>query len=143
MTVWLKGRLLQFISFLLFIMINVITLKILFTVIEWVYVEKIDMWYLATLPLIGLLLLVFSYQFCKKFYFGYWRFILYIPFINVLIFFILNTYLIGLVGGHQGLEDDYAFGMILLVVIPIVWLLYVIPTVLGVRANKVSRPVKI
>jgi hypothetical protein len=75
------------------------------------------------------------YYIARKFDFGRWKYVLYIPFINEFLY-IVGIYTLP-IRTYLPMEDDnYGIGMLLLPLTLIMWIIFLVATLMGIQVRK-------
>ncbi|WP_248737193.1 hypothetical protein, partial [Neobacillus rhizosphaerae] len=76
------------------------------------------------------------YLLARRFDFGKWKYVFFIPFINEIMYGFLGLYILNIRNYFPMEDDDYGVGIILLPLTLIMWIVFVVSTFIGIQLKK-------
>ncbi|MDX8365828.1 hypothetical protein [Cytobacillus sp. IB215665] len=124
-------------NFIIFLFTTTIVLGIFFESFLAVYANKVSS-FLSVITILTLVLYIYiSYKLASKLYFGVWRYLLYIPLLNVILYIGTIPYYLLLRNAYNYVDEgDYGMGLTLLPLSITMWLIFICATFKGMLNRK-------
>lgn len=83
------------------------------------------------------------YIIARKFEFGRWKYVFFIPFINEMMYLFLGLYILNIRKHFPWEDDNFGLGVILLPLTFVMWVIFFASTFVGIDANQEAKKVRI